>query len=299
MAKIDYIVSYCDFSQKEIVKQYEEVTGEAYRSDVNFSYIDFTLLLMLIMKNLPFINKLYIVCKDVQKLPSDTEDLIAESRGKIVRVNESEFLPKGFVTFSSPCIELFLWKIKGLSEQFIYGDDDMIPLRPLKVTDFFKDGKPVMEFKWQNVPFSSLYDLMESNATNLIYDRKKNNDDYECVCYAEHTMKPLTKSICEECYVTYEKFITASLYPVRFFHNFDIDLYLFYGCKYGMITEEALPYRFAYCPNSEENVKMLAERGEDIEDVVCVNDEWWVSKEEKEIVRDMMYKLMMEIYQKA
>ena len=51
MDGIDYIVSYIDFSQKEIKDLYREVAGEEYASNVNSDYLDFTLTLKLILKN--------------------------------------------------------------------------------------------------------------------------------------------------------------------------------------------------------------------------------------------------------
>lgn len=295
MDRTDYIVSYIDFSQKEIRDLYRQVSGEEYKSNVNKNYIDFALLLRLVLKNMPFIGKLHVVCKDAQNLSDDTEALMKESDGRIVRVNESEFMPEGFVTFSSACIELFMWRIPDLAEQFIYGNDDMIPLNELKESDFFKEGKPVMQFGWQNSSFSSLYDLHNSNSTNLVFDRKRNNDEYDRNFYATHTMRPLTKSICKECYEEYEKFIFGSLHPVRFFNNLNMDLYLLYGYKKGEVLGEDLPYKFEYYPASEEwSLSLLekVEQGRETEDVVCMNDECWIGGRESMLVRDILDKLM-------
>lgn len=50
-----------------------------------------------------------------------------------------EFVPSKFLPcFSAPCFEMFLDRIPGLSEWFIYGNDDMFPLSPLHPEDFFR-----------------------------------------------------------------------------------------------------------------------------------------------------------------
>ena len=42
-----------------------------------------------------------------------------------------------------------LWRIPGLSEDFIYFNDDFSLLRPVREADFFRDGKVVLRGQWQ------------------------------------------------------------------------------------------------------------------------------------------------------
>ncbi len=67
---------------------------------------------------------------------------IAHPKLNIVR--HDEFIPKDFLpTFNSHTIEWNLHRIKGLSEKFVYFNDDMFFVDKVKETDFFQDGKPV------------------------------------------------------------------------------------------------------------------------------------------------------------
>lgn len=63
-------------------------------------------------------------------------------------VRQSEFVPREFLpTFSSITIEHFLWRIPGLSEYFLYANDDMMFGKPLSPDFFFaEDGKPYCRF---------------------------------------------------------------------------------------------------------------------------------------------------------
>ena len=65
---------------------------------------------------------------------------------KVSIVDHKEIIPSNLLpTFSSICIEMYIDRIQGLSEQFIYGNDDMILNRPLEPGDFFtSDGKPIV-----------------------------------------------------------------------------------------------------------------------------------------------------------
>lgn len=62
---------------------------------------------------------------------------------KLHIVKHEDYIPEKYLpTFSSHPIELNLHRISGLSEQFVYFNDDMFLLKPVKQADFFRDGKP-------------------------------------------------------------------------------------------------------------------------------------------------------------
>lgn len=62
---------------------------------------------------------------------------------KLRIVNHKDYIPSQYLpTFSSHTIELNLHRIDGLSEHFVYFNDDMFIIKPMKQTDFFKKGKP-------------------------------------------------------------------------------------------------------------------------------------------------------------
>lgn len=62
---------------------------------------------------------------------------------KLRIVRHGDFIPKEFLpTFNSNAIELNLHRIDGLSDRFVYFNDDTFPIRPLVESDFFKDGMP-------------------------------------------------------------------------------------------------------------------------------------------------------------
>ncbi|MBQ6366379.1 MAG: Stealth CR1 domain-containing protein [Oscillospiraceae bacterium] len=62
---------------------------------------------------------------------------------KLHIVNHKDYIPEKYLpVFSSHVIELNMNRIEGLSEQFIYFNDDIFLLRDTKPTDFFRDGLP-------------------------------------------------------------------------------------------------------------------------------------------------------------
>lgn len=62
---------------------------------------------------------------------------------KLHVVNHRDFIPGKYLpTFSANPIELNLHRIPGLSEKFIYFNDDMFLIKKTSYDDFFKNGKP-------------------------------------------------------------------------------------------------------------------------------------------------------------
>lgn len=85
----------------------------------------------------PWVHKIYYVTCGQKPawLNIDSE--------KLVFVTHDEFIPKEYLpTFSTSAIELNLWRIPGLSEHFVYFNDDMFLNRPVSPKDFFEGGLP-------------------------------------------------------------------------------------------------------------------------------------------------------------
>jgi hypothetical protein len=58
-------------------------------------------------------------------------------------VKHTDFIPAEYLpTYNCNTIELFLHRIPGLSEHFVYFNDDIFPVRQLLPEDFFVGGKP-------------------------------------------------------------------------------------------------------------------------------------------------------------
>lgn len=62
---------------------------------------------------------------------------------KLHIVNHKDYIPEEYLpTFSSHVIELNMHHIPGLSDRFVYFNDDVFILKPLQETDFFLGDKP-------------------------------------------------------------------------------------------------------------------------------------------------------------
>lgn len=85
----------------------------------------------------PWVRKIHFVTSG--ELP----DCLEVNHPKLNWVKHEDFIPQEYLpTFSANTIELNLHRIEGLSDRFIYFNDDMFLIREAKPTDFFKNGLP-------------------------------------------------------------------------------------------------------------------------------------------------------------
>ncbi|ARH01189.1 hypothetical protein [Legionella micdadei] len=112
---------------------------------------ELTYCVMSLLRFAPWLNTIYIVTD--QQTPPIIKQLQGTPHAEKIKLIDhreifSEFenyLP----TFNSLSIETVLWRIKGISNQFIYLNDDFSLIRPVSPTDFFRDNKLVLRGGWK------------------------------------------------------------------------------------------------------------------------------------------------------
>lgn len=140
MEKIDFVVTWLDSSDPEWQKQYEYYKtgakgdkGKARYREMNI----FQYWFRAVERYAPWVNKVYLVTNG--KFP----DWINEDNPKLVLVKHEDYIPKECLpTFNSCAIELHFHRIKGLSEHFVYFNDDILPNSPITPDYYFKNGLP-------------------------------------------------------------------------------------------------------------------------------------------------------------
>ncbi|MCX7117043.1 MAG: stealth family protein [Legionellales bacterium] len=99
----------------------------------------------------PWVRTIYIVTDE--QIPKDRDQWAKTSFGKKIKLIDHRDIFRGFEehlpTFNSLTIESMLWRIKGLSERFIYFNDDCFLIRPVTPLDFFQEGKCVLRGTWK------------------------------------------------------------------------------------------------------------------------------------------------------
>ena len=140
MEIIDFVVTWLDSSDPQWQEQYAHYKTGAKGDKSKARYREmniFNYWFRAVEKFAPWVNKVYLVTNG--KFP----DWINIDNPKLVLVKHEDYMPKEILpTFSSCSIELHMHRIKGLSEHFVYFNDDMMLNGPVTPEYYFKDGLP-------------------------------------------------------------------------------------------------------------------------------------------------------------
>lgn len=118
-------------------KYMDEKTGAIEASNLRFqSWDNLHLWFRAIEECMPWANKVFLVtCGQIP-------NFLVEDHPKVEIVDHRNFIPEEYLpTFNSNTIEMNMYRIKELSENFILFSDDVFPLQPIAEEYYFKDNK--------------------------------------------------------------------------------------------------------------------------------------------------------------
>lgn len=124
-----------------------------------------------IEKFAPWVRKIHFVTSGQRPEWLDT------SNPKLNLVDHKDFIPQEFLpTFNSVVIERYMHLIPGLSDKFIYFNDDFYIIRPVSPERFFKNGLPCDFAAFQYNPSWSQWYKTLKNGIRIInrhFDKKE------------------------------------------------------------------------------------------------------------------------------
>jgi len=162
-----------------------------------------------ILRFAPFVRTIFLVTDQQNpQLDDFIQENFPETNVRLQIIDHTEIF-KGIETslpvFNSISIESCLYRIPGLSENFVYFNDDFFLIRPVKDTDWFFENKAVAYGCWRSIGLDSFLRFIKPqknghkpfgykdsliNASRSIGHRGK-------YFYMEHAPQPLKRSIFE------------------------------------------------------------------------------------------------------
>lgn len=140
--KIDFVVTWLDSNDSNWQKEYNYYKNysESVSDNSAARYRDWDLFrywFRAVEKYAPWVNKVFLVTNGT--IPKWLNTV----HPKLVLVNHHDYIPQEFLpTFNSCTIELHFNKIKGLSEHFVYFNDDCFLNAPVSPDYYFRNGLP-------------------------------------------------------------------------------------------------------------------------------------------------------------
>ena len=228
-------------------------------------------------KYLPWVRKIFVVINNLLDLPkyllSNDKVCVIEHR----QIIDLEYLP----TFNSHVIEAHLHNIDGLSENFIYFNDDVFVARSLEKEHFFQsNGLASLFVSKKNL--DEMYNKGFHTPTLLASLHSRNLLKQTFDCYINHslvhTYVPLKKSMYELAWALYDSEIKSFLHN-QFRGNQDLNMatflvpWLMYVKQCSSIGNDICYYFNIRSPHAKQQYQKLLYKT-DIEKPhsICAND---------------------------
>lgn len=301
---IDIVVLWVDGKDKKWIEEkakYDSTVNSSTADAIN-RYRDWDNMkywFRSIEKFVPWVRKIHFVTY------GHVPDFLNTKSKKINIVNHKDFMPADSLpVFNSTALEVNLHRIKDLSENFIYFNDDMFLTDYLKKSDFFdlKSGLPA--YSGIQDAISALGDFSEHehillndlNVINKHFDKRKQmmknlskwiNFKYKSGLirnlsllpwkrftgfYNKHMPAPYLKETFEKVWIKEPDILVETTYH-RFRTNRDVNQYLFryWNIAEGTFKPINIPSRFFEIKDNNINIigKAIIDRKYKM---ICLND---------------------------
>jgi hypothetical protein len=166
-AAIDVVIAWVDGDDPRLVEKrnhFLKSTGEKNISGAHptrfASTNEIRYCLLSLFKFAPFIRNVFIVTDGQDPNLWDDIKTYYPERFNSIRIVDHKEIFKGYEQylpiFNSTAIETMVWRIDGLSEQFVYLNDDFFLIREIKPKYWFLNNKPVLRGRWTMAPFKKV-----------------------------------------------------------------------------------------------------------------------------------------------
>lgn len=262
--RMDVVITYVDGNDPLWKEDYAKVVGGVALSKRFRDWGTLRYLLRGIGKFIPYVRKVHLVVARDSQVPSWV------NREAVHVVLHKDIIPEAYLpTFNSSMIEMFLHRIEGLDEQFLYFNDDMFPMRPLPEEAFFKDGKPSIGF---HMVFcgGSAYKRLVFKSDALAREALGMRQGLFAV-RPQHVCSPMLRSLCEDLFGKVERQIMDSLSPLRDKSNFNQYLFMDYMYYGGNVVAEPLSNKhFSLAASSVDRIARFI--ADPTASLACIND---------------------------
>lgn len=299
---IDFVITWVDGSDKEWLQEKALYDTSVDVDDSAERYRDWELLRYWfrgVEKFAPWVRKIHFVTWGHVPSWLDTEN------PKLQIVRHEDYIPKEYLpTFNSAVIEIHMHRIKGLSDNFVYFNDDFYLINHVQEKDFFKGEKPCDMLAFQpvvanpkNPVMSHIY--MNNSVTLCKYFEKRENvkqhpGNYFKIgypplyffynilemafplytgFYTVHNPSPFCKATFEEVWEKEEELL-KEMSTHRFRGKNDISPYLFR--EWQKLSNQFMPTNvlkdFGYFEVSQDNHKLVNTITKQKKKMICIND---------------------------
>jgi hypothetical protein len=263
---MDAVITYVNGLDPVWQKEYASAVGMDTFLDKRFrDWGTLKYLLRGIQTCMPFVRNVFLIVSGDTQVPqwADTANLHV--------VRHSDIIPQQFLpVFNSTAIEMFMHRIEGLDEEFLYFNDDFFPVMPFSEHDFFTDGKPSVHPARQLLVLGNEFRNVVRRSCNLA--REALGMESSSFYYRpQHTVAPMLRSQNEELYSRMEEKILSSITPLRQNYNYNQYIYTDYVLLKGLTVDRKISNKhFSLAVAGIDKIVRFIDNPD--RKMVCIND---------------------------
>ena len=226
---MDAVITYVDGLDPQWQAEYASAVGGSVLSKRYRDWGTLKYLLRGIERHIPSVERVFLLVSGESQVPSWVD------RSRVGVVLHRDIIPERFLpTFNSTTIEMFMHRIPGLGEEFLYFNDDMFPVMDCSHDDFFRDGKAVIGFA-RHIFAGGKYKKRVRNSDHQARLALGKRPGLTFV-RPQHTCSPMLRSESEKVYSFSEEAIFKVVSRLRTTENFNQYLFLDYLFYKGRTT---------------------------------------------------------------
>lgn len=232
--QMDAVITYVNGNDPVWKRDYEKYTNVPVMEKRFRDWGTLKYLLRGIQTMMPFVHNVYLVVSHPSQVPewADTDNLKIILHKDII---PEEYLP----TFNCNPIEMHLHRIPGLSEEYLYFNDDMFPVGKCEPTEFFREGKGVIGM-YRHLLSTNMYKKI-CRLCDQVARRLAGKGSAMTFMRPQHICSPMLKSVCTEIYDSDVSEIRhTSLCRTRLEDNLCQYVYIDYMYHKGLIIPEKI-----------------------------------------------------------
>lgn len=270
MDKIDVVIPYVDCSDAAWQQEYNKHVSLPYNPVRFRSWDTVRYILRGINTYMSWVNNVYLIVMSETQVP----EYVDTSKVKIVY--HKDFIPESRLPcFSSNPIEAYLWNIPGLSEKFIYFNDDVIPTTESDIDDFFTaDGKVRCTQRINHNPeIKNVFHRIRKNCTEIAFKAAGLSYNGTDVILQRHGPQAMLRSYCKECFDNAQTEIESGLTMVRASTNICQYVYTNYLLLKHMTDCSEKPISLKYAAFNKYTIGQVIDAIiNPSEKFICIND---------------------------
>lgn len=283
--KIDFVIPFVNPSDPEWMKSFKEHP----KANIDCRFRDWGTLPYVfrsIEKHLPWINQLVLIVASETQIPAWVDTT------KVKVVLHKDFIPAQYLpTFNSNTIEMFLGNIKGITEHFIYSNDDIFFLGDMKKTDFFtEDNKPIVRYsvkqKIDSAFLKTVRKVCELVKQDFNHHTLSGDKFYKPLHFCQPMYMPIVKTVAalhyQEMIESVTPFRDCELNLNQYIYT-DYEIFMGYG-----IQDDNKGIYFSFDNHTAGELAQILLDPPKESPIICINDTFIATNYQGEIVRKLL-----------